>query len=56
MIKLSSSAPAPLLAAYGADVGDVIAEETRDGVAFVSVLFASVELCGIPALWIEEVK
>ena len=31
------------------DVGQVNAQETRDGVPFVNVIFQTVEVCGVPA-------
>ena len=53
MLKLSDKAPQGLRDMYADEEGEIIAQEVRDGVAFVSVLFEDVELSGVPADWFE---
>ena len=49
IVQFKSTAAHPLKASLVGQVGEVVAHETRDGVACISVRFPGVEVSGLPA-------
>lgn len=52
-VIFQAAAPANLRQALIGQIGKVTAQETRDGVDYVSVQFDGVEVCGVPLSWFE---